>query len=216
MFRRFFIKHLHLLSLISLFIPTFAFSEGVELTSRGKLRTSDEFTLMLGMTNVSFTENQTSLSGPNTQTAASGAISSINTLLHYRFKQTDNRAWFTQVNIPVLSGATGSYLSGGGGMEFTWGESPNRSTLQDQHTSLVISPTIRYFAGIEANLSYIAYLTETAKKSDTLIEIGGYGGIGYKIRNYNLRFQAGFDRGTGISTNGNAMKAMAGATMFID
>lgn len=194
---------------------TTAFSSDL-LTNKSEMKFSEELNIMIGMANVSFTENQSQLTGPNASEAASGSISSINTLLHYRFKNDSQRSWFVQANVPLASGATGSYLSSGGGLEFIWGKAASRTILKDSTTSLTISPTLRYFAAIEANIAYIAYLTETAKRSDTLLELGGYGGISYKVSNYHLRVQAGIDRGIGVNTTTLGMKAMLGGTIFLD
>ncbi len=180
------------------------------------LKFSNELSILLGVANVSFTENQSTLSGPNISEAASGSISSMNALLHYRFKNDSPRSWFVQTNIPIMSGSTGNYLSGGGGIEFTWGEVSAKSILKDSTTSLVVYPITRYFLGVETNIAYIAYLTETAKKSDTLLEIGGYGGISRKIGKYYLRAQAGVDRGVGINTSTLGIKALFGGTIFLD
>ncbi len=168
------------------------------------------------MANVSFTENKSTLSGPNISEAASGSISSINALIHYRFKNETPRSWFVQTNIPLMSGSTGNYLSGGGGIEFTWGETSAKSILKDATTSLVVSPITRYFLGLETNIAYIAYLTETSKKSDTLLEIGGYGGLSRKVGKFYLRIQAGIDRGVGVNTSTMGIKALFGGTIFLD
>jgi hypothetical protein len=165
---------------------------------------------------VSFTENQSTLTGPNISEAASGSISSLNALLHYRFKNDTPRSWFAQTNIPIMSGSTGNYLSAGGGIEFTWGETSAKSILKDSTTSLVVLPIARYFLGIETNIAYIAYLTETAKKSDTLLEIGGYGGLSRKLGKFYLRAQAGIDRGVGVNTSTMGIKALFGGTIFLD
>jgi hypothetical protein len=180
------------------------------------LKFSDELSILLGMSNTSFTENQSTLTGPNISEAASGSISGMNALLHYRFKNDTSRSWFAQANLPIMSGATGSYLSGGGGIEFTWGEISAKSILKDSTTSLVVYPRMRYFLAIETNIAYIAYLTETAKKSDTLLELGGYGGISAKLGKYYLRAQGGVDRGVGVNTSTFGFKAFFGGTIFLD
>ncbi len=180
------------------------------------LNYSKELNIMMGMVNSSYTENESSLTGPNTSEVSAGAISSINALFHYRFKNEDTYAWFAQASVPLLSGSTGSYLSGGGGLEFIWGKASTRSTLSDSKTSLTVTPTLRFFAGLESNIAYVTYFTETAKKSDTQVELGGYGGIGYKLGSYDLRFQAGFDRGVGVNTTATTIKAGLGLSYYVD
>jgi hypothetical protein len=171
---------------------------------------------MIGMANVSFTENQSTLTGPNIAEAASGSISSINAGIHYRFPTESRYAWFTQLSIPLMSSSTGTYFSGGGGLEYSWGQSASRSVLKDSTTSLVVSPVTRYFVAGELNAAYMAYTTLEAKKSDSLLEVGGFGGVSRKVSKYHLRAQAGVGRGVGVSTSTLAIKLMAGITTFFD
>lgn len=171
---------------------------------------------MLGMANIGFTENQSTLTGPNISEAASGSISSINASIHYRFPTNARYAWFIQSSIPLLTNSIGTYFSGGGGIEYSWGQSLARSVLKDSTTSLVISPITRYFFAAELNMAYMAYTTETAKKSDSLLEIGAFAGVSRKLGKIHLRLQAGGARGVGVSTSTIGIKAMLGATFFYD
>lgn len=166
------------------------------------------------MANVSFAENEGTQTGPNKPVAASGSVAGISGQIHYRFKTTGRTAWYTQATFPLMAGE-GTYLSGGGGLEYYWG-TPARSVLKDLTTSFTVTPTFRYFLNVGVNLGYIAYNTETAKKNDTLIEVEGGGGITYKFNSWTLRAQAGMARGTGIVTNTMGMKAMIGGTFFLD
>ncbi len=168
----------------------------------------------MGMANVSFTENEGSQEGPNKQEAASGSVAGISGQIHYRFKTTGRIGWYTQATFPLMAGE-GTYLSGGGGLEYYWG-TPARSVLKDLTTSFTITPTTRYFANLGVNLGYIAYNTETAKKNDTLIEVEIGGGVSHKFKKWTLRAQAGMARGTGIVTNTMGMKAMVGGIFFLD
>lgn len=170
---------------------------------------------MLGMANVSFTEGEAALQGENQIVPASGSVASISGMLHYRFKSQGTRAWYGQFTFPLIAGE-GTYLSGGGGMEFYWGQTPSRTILQDATTSLVLSPVSRYFTFLELNLGYIAYNTETAKKNDTLLELGGGGGLSRKVGNWTLRVQAGVARGVGVVTSTMGMKFLIGGTFFLD
>ena len=70
--------------------------------------------------------------------------------------------------------------------------------------------------GLGANIAYIAYVTETAKKSDTLLELGAHGGISRKVGKYHLRAQAGVDRGVGFTSTTLGMKALIGITLFLN
>lgn len=170
----------------------------------------------MGMANVGFTETQAALSGPNQQTPASGSVASISGQLHYRFRTDGRKAWYGQFTFPLMGGE-GTYLSGGAGMEYYFGKSsPARIVLQDTTTSFTISPVMRYFAYGGLNMAYISYLTETAKKNDTLLEIDLGGGLSRRFNSWTLRAQAGIGRGVGVATTTMGMKAMVGGIFFLD
>lgn len=168
------------------------------------------------MTNISFTESESSLSGPNSSEAASGSVSGISGQLHYRFLTSGKKAFYGQFTFPLTASATGSYLSTGAGMEYYWGQSSSRAVLLDATTSFTVSPIWRYFAYGGLNLGYLAYLTETAKKNDTLLELEAGGGLSKKFNSWTLRASAGMAKGVGITTSTMGMKVMLGGIFFLD
>lgn len=170
---------------------------------------------MIGMTNVSFAETQAALQGENQQAAASGSVAGISGMLHYRFRTDDRKAWYSQFTFPLMA-SQGTYLSGGGGLEYYWGKTPAKMTLHDSTTSFVVSPVMRYFALVGLNMGYLAYLTPTAKKNDTLLELEVGGGISRKFSKFTLRAQLGMARGVGVTTTTMGMKAMLGGIFFLD
>lgn len=182
---------------------------------QGGLKSSEEFSMLIGMANIGFTENQTSLQGENVQEAASGSVASISGQLHYRFKTEDRKAWYTQFTFPLMA-SEGTYLSGGGGIEYYWGKAPAKVILKDATTSFILSPVTRYFLSAGLNMAYLAYTTETAKKNDTLLEIDLGGGISRKFKSWTLRASAGIARGVGVTTTTMGMKAMIGGIFFLD
>jgi len=185
--------------------------------SQTTMKTSEEFSLLLGMTNVSFAETQSSLQGPNTQTAASGSVAQISSQLHYRFRTDDRKAWFGQFTFPVVGSATGTYMAGGVGMEYYWGKTPARMVLSDSTSSFSITPVTRLFAFGSINMGYLAYLTPTAKKNDTMLELEAGGGISRQFsKRWNIRATASMARGIGIATTTMGMKAMIGGIFYLD
>jgi hypothetical protein len=180
------------------------------------LKKSEEFSMMVGMANVSFTETQSALSGPNQQAPASGSVASIAGMLHYRFRTDDKKAWYGQFTFPLMA-SQGSYLSGGAGMEYYLGKSSSaRVVLQDNTTSFTLTPVTRYFLMGGINMAYISYLTETAKKNDTLLELEAGGGVSRRFNKWTLRVQGGIARGVGVATTTMGMKAMIGGIFFLD
>jgi hypothetical protein len=182
---------------------------------QSNLKTSDEFSLLVGMANIGFTESQSTLTGPNQSEAASGSIAAISGMLHYRFRTDEKKAWYTQFTFPLMAG-TGSYLSGGGGMEYYFAKAPAKITLRDATTSFTLTPVTRYFVMGGINIGYIAYTTETAKKNDTLLEIDLGGGMSRRFNKWTLRVQGGIARGVGVVTTTVGMKAMVGGIFFLD
>jgi hypothetical protein len=186
--------------------------------STTQIKTSEEFSVMVGMTNVSFAESASSLQGPNTAEVASGAVSQISSQLHYRFRTDDRKAWYGQFTFPLMGSGTGTYMAGGGGMEYYFGStSPARYVLSDIATTLTMTPTTRYFLMGGINMGYLAYLTETAKKNDTLLEIEVGGGISRQFsKRWTIRASAGVARGIGIATTTMGMKALLGGIFYLD
>ena len=170
---------------------------------------------MVGMVNMSFAEAQTSLQGENQLDPASGSVSSINGMLHYRFKTEDRLAWFSQFTFPLIA-SQGSYLGGGGGLEYYWGKSPAKMNIKDATTSFTLTPITRFFILGALNMGYLAYLTETAKKNDTLLEVELGGGLSRKFKYFTLRSQASLARGVGVTTSTIGMKFMLGGIFFLD
>ena len=183
--------------------------------STSDLKKSDEVSILIGMANVSLTENALTLTGPNQKVAASAKISGINGLLHYRFKNFEKISLFGQFSFPLMA-SEGTYLAGGAGAEYYFGEASSKLTLNDSITSLVMTPTMRYFAYSALNLAYVSYNTLTAKKNDTVFEIELGGGISRKFSKFSLRAQAGFARGVGVVSTTTAMKGMIGGIFFLD
>lgn len=180
------------------------------------LKKSDEFSFLIGMANVSFTETESALTGPNKPAPASGSVASISGMLHYRFRTDEKIAWYGQFTFPLMGGGDGTYLSAGGGGEYYFGQAPARIVLKDQTTSFTLSSVTRYFLMGGINMSYISYLTETAKKNDTLLEIDLGGGLSRRFKKWTLRVHGGMARGVGVATSTMGMKAMVGGIFFLD
>jgi hypothetical protein len=187
----------------------------MEFLQSSGLKTSNEMSTMIGMANIGFAESQSTLQGENVREAASGSVASIAGQLHYRFRTDDRMAWFGQFTFPLMA-TQGSYLSGGGGVEYYWGKAPAKITLRDATTSFTLLPVTRFFFSGGINMAYLAYVTETAKKNDTLLEIDLGGGISRKFGKYTLRASAGIARGVGVATTTMGMKAMLGGIFYLD
>lgn len=170
---------------------------------------------MVGMSNVSYQEKDSGLSGPNVIEASSGSVANISGLINYRFKNFGRWSSVGQFLFPLIGG-TGTYLAAGIAMEYYWGQVNSKLSIDDQSTNFSLTPITRFFAFGDLNIGYLSYQTETAKRQDTLLEIGAGGGISRRISKYNLRAQVSIGRGTGVTTDSMAMKLMLGGTFFLD
>jgi hypothetical protein len=178
---------------------------------------SDEITLSLGMANVSYAEKESSLEGENKSEAASGSVSSLSGNFHWKFKSQEKKSYYVSATFPFMGGDGSSYFSVGGGIEFYLTPLGSRVGMQNQGTTVKFSPKLTYYWGVEAGLGYLVYLTETAKKTDMLFDIGLGGGGHYAINDsWVLKGQLGMTMGTGVNTSATAMKIFVGLTFYLD
>jgi hypothetical protein len=88
--------------------------------------------------------------------------------------------------------------------------------LNNSGTTLKLKPGNNYFWGLEAGIGYLAYSTESAKKTDVLLDVGGLLGMNYVYNdNWQFRFTGGLTRGTGVVTTVIEMKVFAGVTYYL-
>lgn len=103
------------------------------------------------------------------------------------------------------------------GVEFYLTPLGSRVGMQNQGTTVKFSPKLTYYWSIESGISYLVYLTETAKKTDMLFDIGLGGGGHYAINDsWVLKGQLAMTMGTGVNTSSTAMKIFFGLTFYLD
>ncbi|MFZ4713674.1 MAG: hypothetical protein ACOYL6_08185 [Bacteriovoracaceae bacterium] len=176
----------------------------------------DEITFSMGMSNVSFSETDSGLTGENVTDPYAGGVSSMNGQILWKFKPGLERSFFFTAQVPLLSTAAGAYFNGGGGAEFYFGEAGSKVSLSNSGTSIKMTPRKRFFWGVEGDLAYLSYVTKTSKKTDLLVEIGPFIGMAYQVsENWNLRSSLGVSRGIGVVTTSMNMHLFIGGTMFI-
>lgn len=175
----------------------------------------DELTFMIGMVSASYTETESALEGENKTDPATGAVSSLAAGVHWKFSSSEKKSYYLTSTFPLMSGDGSSYFSMGGGVEFYLTPLGSRIGMENMGTTIKLSPKLTYFWGIETGLSFLVYLTETAKKSDLLFDIGAIGGGHYAI-NDKLIFKGSLAvmKGTGVSTNTITIKILMGATIY--
>ena len=177
-----------------------------------------ELSYNVGLVNASYAESQSTLTGKNITEAASGSVSSISGQIAYKFKPGLERSYYFSGTFPLLPNPTGSYFGGHFGSEFYFGSSSgSKVSYNNSGTSIKLKPKNLYFWGIEGGIGYLIYVTETAKKTDILLDIGANLGMLFTLSDkWRLRSVIGFTRGTGVATTTMEMKAFFGLSYFVD
>lgn len=177
-----------------------------------------ELSYNIGMVNASYAESESTLTGKNVTEAASGAVSSISGQISYKFAPGLERSYYFSGTFPLMANPTGSYFGAHFGSEFYFGTSSgSKVSYNNSGTSIKLKPKNLYFWGLEGGLGYLIYNTETAKKTDLLLDIGANLGILYTLsEKWRLRGILGFTRGTGVTTTTMEMKAFFGVSYFND
>ncbi|MBA2403131.1 MAG: hypothetical protein H0V66_00045 [Bdellovibrionales bacterium] len=177
-----------------------------------------ELSYNIGLVNASYAEGQSALSGKNQTEAASGSVSSISGQITYKFAPGLERSYYFSGTFPLMPNPTGSYFGGHFGSEFYFGSSSgSKVSYINSGTSIKLKPKNLYFWGLEGGLGYLVYNTETAKKTDLLLDIGANLGMLYVLNDkWRLRGILGFTRGTGVTTTTMEMKAFFGVSYFND
>lgn len=177
-----------------------------------------EITYSIGLVNASYAEGQSVLTGKNVSEAASGSVSSISGHVEYKFAPGLERSYYFSGTFPLMSSPTGSYFGAHFGAEFYFGTSSgSKVSYSHSGTSIKLKPKNLYFWSLESGLGYLVYNTETAQKTDLLLDLGGNLGMIYTMsENWRLKATVGMTRGTGVVTTTMEMKAFFGLSYFIN
>jgi hypothetical protein len=175
-----------------------------------------EISYNIGLVNASYAEAQSTLTGKNVKEASSGSVSSISGQIQYKFAPGLERSFYFSGTFPLLPNPTGSYFGAHYGAEFYFGSSSgSKISFSHSGTSVKLKPKNLYFWSLEGGLGYLIYNTETAKKTDMLLDIGGNLGILYTLSEaWRIRATLGMTRGTGVATTTMEMKAFFGVVYF--
>lgn len=175
-----------------------------------------ELTYSIGAVNASYAEGQGNLTGENVQEPASGSVMSISGNVNWKFKPGLERSYYLSGTFPLVPNPLGSYFGMHVGMENYFGKMGSRMRLNNSGTTLKLKPGNNFFWGLEGGVGYLAYTTESAKKTDLLLDLGALVGMNYIYSdNWQFRMSAGFARGTGVVTTVMEMKVFAGVTYIL-
>lgn len=200
--------HQHIVFIFSIFFSLSVFATTEKVT--------EELTFSTGMASLSYTETSTELKGENIAERTSGTVSSITGRLSYKFMARPNYAFYITGSFPMLSSNTGSYFNGAVGVEFFLNELGHQTILALEGKEIKLTPTLRYYIGVEGGGAYFTYFTETAQKQDYGLELTATGGMIYNIdRKWSIKGDAALSRGIGPATNTFVTKFFVGAVMFL-
>ena len=172
---------------------------------------SNELIYMIGMVSKSYAESESSIQGENKIEASSGTAQVIAATIQYKFSSTLKRSFYSNLIVPLLPSGDNSFFSGGMGVEFYLNDIGSKLKFSDGGDTLKISPKLTYLWGLETNIDYLVYVTETQKKSDLVFDLGVIGGGSYKVtKAVNIKGVVGVSKGTGVNTSGMGMKVMLG------
>ena len=174
----------------------------------------------IGMANVSVTENQSTLESEDSSSTEEPAeinpISTISLEMSYHFKNYINKSIYLKSFIPLLSSDGSGYYMAALGMTYYLNSISSQFNFSDEGTSLVISPTFRYYVGGYIGGGYLVYNTATAKKSDLVLDMSASGGVDFKMsNNWSIKADLSAGRLTGVNTTGIAITAFFGGTYYL-
>lgn len=172
--------------------------------------------LTTGMVNLSYTEVASQIKQTNDtlkKEPGSGSASVLSLSASYHMPMDIKKEIYFSGIVP-FSTASGSALMSGnvGGNYFFNGIS---SSIKSVNSEVVfkVKPKFRYYAGGDAGLAYLIYVTKTAKKTDFIIDLSAHvGGIYSWKDRWNIKAEAGFGKGMGTKVSSTGMKLFAGVT----
>lgn len=191
--------------LISLFIATSIFANTTP---------TPFYSFSLGIASVSYAEAESDIQTENKKTPISGSAMVIGAMVDYTIPLKINQALAIKGTIPLMS-STGRIFSIGSAYQYYFGgKAVSDIEVRNIDGSYIkFSPGFRYYAGATADVSYLYYTSETAKKTDVLFQLGPTGGILYRWKdNIDIKAEADFQIGFGSIVTTTTMKIIGGLT----
>ena len=178
----------------------------------------------VGMISHSVTENESTLvktddtvaEEEDTEDSSATAVSTISFNLNWEFETREDKSFFVEAYVPMMtSGGAGVFL-GGVGMNWYLNDLGSKYTYMLNGTELTIIPKFKYYWGASTGIGYVIYNTESAKKSDIFFDLGIHGGGVYGFSNTKgVKFEIGASRATGVATTGIKMNLFLGITQYL-
>lgn len=176
----------------------------------------------LGLVNASINETiapiestDPTVSVPESEPAATSAsVTSFE--LNYEFLQKTKRSFFIKSIVPLLSADGSGVFLGGVGVNFYLNPLSTVYSYETGGTTMIMMPKLKYYWGASTGIGYLVYNTESAKKSDVFFDLSLHAGGGYQFsRNWGMRGELSFGRGTGSATTSISTRVFVGASYSI-
>ena len=173
----------------------------------------NQSTLSLGMTTINFTETDEGLG--SVEKPASGSNSFVSVDYNYQFMNKQDRSYYIRLFSPFLESSGSGYFGSTLGVNYYFNSISSEINFLSQNDSISLKPQIIYSFGAEVGTGYLVYLTETAKKSDILIEYSAQLSVSYAIsRSNNIKLHMAFGQGIGAEVNALIMKLFLGYNTY--
>lgn len=176
-------------------------------------------TASLSMVNLSYTETESQLEDDNTlndKTPASSSASVISLDVSYDIPLDIKKTMFFKGVFPFMTATGSSLVSLSGGMNYFFKSMSSSSSGVTPGSNLKVFPQWRYFAGGQVGVGYLIYTTDTAKKSDIMIQLAIQGGVIYNLgEKWGVKGELVIGRGSGTAASATNMSMMAGLTYTI-
>ncbi len=185
----------------------------VALPARADFNLS-QFNFGMGMTNSSFTETPSGLTPKEDGTKeeiGAGSVPVIAAFVEYEKFLNAKYSLIGKSAFPLIPGAAGSYVFLGTGLNYYFNSLSSTGSFTNKESLIIIIPKWRFHAGGGIGGAYLIYNTETAKKSDTLVELFGNTGVTYTAdKIWGYRAEITYARGVGFNSTASTMKLFMG------
>lgn len=204
-----------MLRLVSFILTLFVLTFQSECMAMGKGFHGNQLTFSTGSIATNYTEKASGLDDSSEDPAA-GSASALPVDLSYEFTINNKISWFIRGIGPLLANTPDSYFFGGAGVNFYFMSLSSTALFKDVDIELVVRPKWRYYWGLNSGVGNLVYRTETKKKNDTILEIGAHAGAIFTInKEWGVKAEGSFNRGTGSLTEVSTIKVLLGATMYL-
>jgi hypothetical protein len=182
---------------------------------------SSQLSFGLGMANVSFTETESGLKATPGASAppepASGSFVTTGAFIDWERFISHKLSYVGKLFFPLMPSPEGSFLYGGGGLNYYFNSISTPTSFLKDGTKITFTPTWRYYVGTALGAGYLIYNSETAKKTDTLIELSASAGAAYtKNKKWSYKAEGSLGRGIGFNSSTIGMRVLIGLAYNLD